>query len=156
MRRLALGLTVAIALQACAVDGLSFVTDDRVRIVQPTPNATIEPPYEFRWTAEDVDGYFVVFFDRSPVRPNETLLAMVPDTDPCRARADCPDTEWLADRNVYVVRHPSLRVDQLPDLRETDREKDRHDLTIVLFDESGRRVGESVFTTEFIVERESR
>jgi hypothetical protein len=60
----------------------------------------------------------------------------------------------LADRGVFVTDEPRLRVDQLPDRRKNDRSNDRHDKVVVLLDDEGRRVGESTFVTEFIVERE--
>lgn len=156
--RLRTVLTTAVAVlfvSGCAVNGLSFVRDTRVRILTPEANETVHLPLEIRWSAEDVDGKFVVFFDRSPMRPGQTLLSLVSKNDPCRAERDCPDIEWLADRDIYVTERTTLRVDRLADRRDTSRARDRHDLTIVLLDNEGRRAGESAFTREFIVDREN-
>lgn len=150
-----LALMLAVVLPACAVTGLSFVQDDRVRIVEPEPNAKLSLPFEVRWDVEGYDGSFAVFIDRSPVKPNQTLEALVPERDTvCRTDPDCPDAEWLADRNVYVTTDTSLMLEHLPDRRENDSTGDRHELTIVLLDEDGRRSGESAFTREFLVERD--
>lgn len=113
-------------------------------------------PFTLDWTARDFNGDFAIFFDRSPMRPGQTLRALVPEDDECRTEPGCPDAAWLADHfmYVYVTSDTSLEVDRLPDGRVNDRDKDRHDVTIVLLDDAGRRVGESAFTTEFIVERE--
>lgn len=148
-------LIAALAIQSCAMQGLSFVQDDRVEILKPEPNATVRLPLEVHWDANDHDGYFAVFFDRTPMRPGQSLRSIVPENDPCRADRRCPDADWLADRNVYVTAGTTLVVERLPDLRDTDRAKDRHDLTIVLLGADGRRAGESAFGTEFIVEREN-
>lgn len=155
--RLAVGplLIGALALPSCGVSGLSFVTDNRVRIVAPTENATVALPLRLTWSARDYGGSFVVLFDRSPMRPNQTLRSLVPEDDPCRTQVDCPDAQWLSERNVYVTDETRLVVENLPDLRgDNDRAKDRHDVTIVLLDEEGQRMGESAFTREFIVERD--
>lgn len=153
--RLALAsITTAALLPGCAFSGLSFVQDERVKIVEPTANATVSLPFEVQWSVEDFDGTFVVFFDRSPMRPDRPLLSLVPDGDPCRVAPDCPGPAWLASRGVYVTAEPALVVDALPDRRSTNRSKDRHELTIVLLDPQGQRVGEAAFVREFIVERE--
>jgi hypothetical protein len=139
---------------ACAVSGLSFVADDRVHIVHPDPNAEVSQPFELDWTASDVDGSFAVFFDRTPMRPGQTLRSIVADGDPCLADASCPDASWLAERNIYVTDSTELTVELLADLRKSNHGEDLHDVTIVLLDEQGRRVGESAFSREFIVRRE--
>jgi hypothetical protein len=140
--------------QGCAVSGLSFAQDRRVRIESPASNDTVELPFEVRWTARDFEGTFVVLFDQSPMRPNQELRSLVPADDPCRAEPDCPNPEWLAERDIYVTSETSVLIDDLPDERSSNRSSDRHQLTIVLLDGAGRRVGESVFVREFIVERD--
>lgn len=152
-RVLGIGLVVAVAIPACAVQGLSFVTDERLTILRPKQNATVSLPLELAWTVEDYDGLFAVFFDRSPMRPNQTLRSLVPSDEPCRSESECPDADWLADRDIYVTDSTRLVVKNLPDRRDNDQSKDRHDLTIVLLSEDGQRIGESVFTKEFVVER---
>lgn len=148
------GIAGSVLASACAVSGLSFVADTRVKILQPEENEEVTVPFTVDWTVDDYDGRFVLFFDRSPMRPGQDLRSLVPERDPCRAEPGCPDEAWLADRNVYVTDANSLVIDAIPDRRDNDRGKDRHELTIVLLDRDGRRAGESAFTREFIVERQ--
>lgn len=145
---------VGLVVQACAVSGLSFEQDDRINLQSPPANETVRLPFEVRWTARDFDGRYVVFFDRSPMRPNQTLRSLVPSNDPCRARTGCPDAAWLAERDIYVTSGTTVRIEALPEERANNRSKDRHRLTVVLLDERGRRAGESAFVREFIVERD--
>lgn len=154
-RRAVATALATLLVSGCAVQGLSFVQDTRVQVIAPRPNETVRLPFAVRWSAADVDGSFAVFFSRSPIRPGQTLRSLVPENDPCRREPRCPDAAWLADRDVYIVDGTSLRVERLPDRRNTNRASDRHDVTIVLLDSEGRRVGESAFTREFIVHRES-
>jgi hypothetical protein len=149
-----LGIAGSVLASACAVSGLSFVADTRVKIHEPEENEKVTVPFTVDWTVDDYDGLFVVFFDRSPMRPGQDLRSLVPEGDPCRVEPNCPDAAWLADRNIYVTDANTLVIEALPDRRDTNRAKDRHDLTIVLLDRDGRRSGESAFTKEFIVERE--
>ena len=152
-RRLVGGVALSLLLGGCATSGLSFVQDDRVTITAPKANTTLKLPFTLRWTSDDVSGTFAVFFDRSPMRPEQTLRDLVSDDDPCNTTTECPDAQWLADRQIYVTSGPTLRVETLPDRRDSARGKDRHDVTIVILDDRGRRAGESAFTREFIVER---
>jgi hypothetical protein len=153
-RRWAWALVPFAMLSGCAVDGLAFVRDDRLDIRSPASDATVRLPFEVRWTAPGVEATYLVLFDRTPMRPNQTLRSLVPSTDPCRTRPGCPDKEWLTDKNMYLTSDTSIRVEDLPEERTTNRAKDRHELTIVLLDSRGRRIGESVFIRDFIVDRE--
>lgn len=148
-------LIVAITLvtSSCAVNGLAFVRDRRIDIETPTVNEKVTFPFEVTWTADGYDGSYAVFFDRSPMRPDQSLRSVVAEDDPCRRMPGCPDEAWLNQRYIFVTDEPRLVIENLPDLRPSKRGQDRHDLTIVLLDEHGRRVGESAFTREFIVER---
>ena len=147
-------LFVALVNSGCAMSNLSFAKDSRIDIAAPHSNETVRLPFEVRWTAEDFDGQFVVFFDQAPIRPNRPLLSLVPEDDSCRAERSCPTADWLRDRNIYVTKGTSILVESLPEQRTTSRAKDHHDLTIVLLDKEGRRLGESAFIREFVVERE--
>jgi hypothetical protein len=138
----------------CSVHGLSFVQDDRVVITEPAGGATISLPFDLEWSSEGFDGSYAVFFDRPPMRPDRTLLSLVPTQDACRTDPACPTVEWLSIRQVYVTHQTALHVEQLPELRASNRAADRHEVTIVLLDEEGRRMGEAAFTRDFIVDRE--
>jgi hypothetical protein len=153
-RRWAWVVGLATLVSGCAVDGLAFVRDDRLDILSPESGATVRLPFEVRWSAPDVDARYLVLFDRTPMRPNRTLQSLVPSDDQCRTRPGCPDEQWLADHDLYLTDETSIRVEDLPEERTNERAKDRHEVTIVLLDSRGRRMGESVFIREFIVDRE--
>lgn len=141
-------------LPGCAVHGLSFKQDDRIAFTSPDGNETVNLPFEVSWTATDYDGRFVLFFDRAPMARNKPLISIVPDHDPCRLEVSCPDDEWLNRRNVYVTAETSVLIETLPDLRDSDHQKDRHEMYLVLLDAEGRRVGEATWVREFVVRRD--
>jgi hypothetical protein len=149
-----LSLASLAVLPACSVSGLAFVQDDRVEVVEPSEGATVRLPFEVRWSVRGFSGSFLVLFDRPPMRPNQPLLSLVPSDDPCRREPSCPDRDWLADRDMYHTEETVVTVENLADRRPEGRGTDRHEVSIVLLDERGRRVGESVFISEFSVERE--
>lgn len=145
---------VVACLSSCAVNGLSFVADDRLTIHTPAENESVGLPFTMAWSVDEFEGQVVLFFDRSPMRPGQDLSSLVPEGDPCRADPACPTADWLADRNIYVTDQDSLIIDSLPDRRDSNSERDRHDVTVVLLNDDGQRSGESAFTKEFIVERD--
>lgn len=150
---LLVALTLTVLTGCDRLEGLSFVQDDRVHIVTPDANEGVEQPVSVRWTATDVDAIYALFFDRAPMRPGQELLSLVPEHDACRTEPVCPTAAWLAERNIYLTDRTSLTVAALPDLRNNNRSKDRHDLVIVLLDRTGKRIGESAFYREFLIER---
>lgn len=154
-RRFLVGVAaMALLGSGCAVNGLSFVEDERVHDLRPRSGETVQLPFELTWSVRDFDGRFGVFVDRAPMKPGRGLDSLVPEDDPCRSDPACPDAKWFADRGVFVVDQPRLPFEVLPDRRKNHRSKDRHEVVIVLLDREGRRVGEATFVTELIVERE--
>lgn len=148
-----LAAACALASSSCAVNGLSFTEDDRVSISHPKAGETVTLPFELAWSAKGVNQRFAVFFNSAPMRPGRDLRSLVSEQDPCRNDPACPTPQWLEGRSVFVTSEPRLRVAALPDRRSNNRSRDRHEASIVLVDEAGRRVGESSFVTEFVVER---
>ncbi len=146
----------ATALAACGVRGLAFRVDTRVDIVAPNDRGEVTLPFTVRWTVRDFDGTFAVFLDRAPQPPGEPVQWFARDDDACRAREGCPDEQYLADRNVFVTADQAFTVDQLRDTATEGRRRELHEVTIVLLDRDGRRVGESAWSVEFQVERDGR
>lgn len=144
---------VALALSGCGSTPLT--ADDRLTITSPAENAEVRLPFRVSWKADGIEGARVaVVFDRSPMAPRRPLLSLVGARDPCRLQPGCPDERWLADNHVHVTDGTEVNVEALPD-RRRGRTRDGHRLTIVLLDEHGRRVGESAFIRNFVVERGS-
>lgn len=153
LRRATLLVALAVLAAACSLDGLSFRRDDRFSWVDPGDGDDVTLPFTLEWEMEDFDGFFGVFFDQTPMRPNVDLLSLVPDGDPCRRQPVCPDLDWLTDHEVFVTAQTSLEVTELTDRSGRGSERDPHEVTIVLLDETGTRTSETVFVRTFIVDR---
>lgn len=158
-------ILLALTLSACGVDGLNFREDDRLQFTSPEHRSTVSLPVTLRWDIEDFEvtgptdetepdaGYFAVFVDRAPQPPGESLSWLVRDDPQCVSDPDCPDGEDLAQLGVYPTDETQLTLDVLQDLSQTNQRF--HEVTVVLLDGHGRRIGESAFAIEFQVDREA-
>ena len=157
------------AVSACGFGtrGLSFTTDDRVEITSPRDRQKLRLPVTIDWTVDDFEvtgpgrgsgdreGYFAVFVDRSPVPPGKTLDHIARDDRSCRPGDGCPDAEYLSARNVYTATETQLVLDTLAKTARDGR-REFHDVTVVLLDPDGRRIGESAWHVRFELERGAR
>jgi hypothetical protein len=154
-----------LATAGCGVSGLSFVQDDRLSIVQPDDRDTVDLPMTVRWTIEDFRvtgrtgralkdaGYFGVFVDRAPQAPGKTVESLASDDAGCKVDPNCPNEDYFATRGVFTTDDTELTIDFLPELTRGDN-RDFHELTVVLLNGEGERIGESAFQVEFEVARE--
>lgn len=154
--RLALGaaLVSLVAVSACGTSGLAFKQDKRVDIVAPRDRAKVKLPVEISWTAKNVNEGFAVLVDQAPPRPGRTLGSIFHGTDTCRGkegRALCEQTSFLNQRNVFRTTENRFVVDQVPRLIGNDRKRQFHDVTLILVDSHGRRVGESAWSVQIEV-----
>lgn len=150
----------------CSLSGLSFVQDDRVTITAPEDRAQVRLPVTVRWDVEGFEvtgrtgraekdaGYFGVFVDRAPPPPGHELEWLLRDDTVCAANPDCPDKEYLAARDIYSTTETSIVIDQVPEPARGERSRQFHEVTVVLLDGTGRRIGESAFSVEFELPRE--
>ncbi len=156
-RRTALVVALAVtALAGCGVRGLAFREDTRVDIVAPADREVVALPVTVRWTVRDFGGTFAAIVDGSPQPPGEPLGWFARNDDSCRASDGCPDEEYLANRRVFVTPEREFTVVRLPDTEIDGRRREFHEVTVVLLDGEGRRVGESAWSVEFQVERDER
>jgi hypothetical protein len=164
-------LAVVVALigagMGCRTEGLAFRADERIEIVSPRDRSTVKLPVDLRWTVEDFratgrdgsdttdSGYFGVFLDTSPIPPGETLDYVARGDVSCRKSAGCPDERYLAERGIRTTTATSMRLETLRDNRPIDRPSapDDHEITIVLLNGQGERIGESAFKVEFRLDR---
>jgi hypothetical protein len=160
------GIGLVLALSGCAINGLSFRIDDRLQILRPADREAVSLPLTIEWDISDFEvtgpdgsddphrGYFGVFVDRAPQPPNETVEWFAKDDESCRPADGCPDEQYLADRGVHTTTDTEFVIETLPPppTDQADR-RELHEVTIVLLDGSGRRIGESAFTAEFEVQR---
>ena len=168
MRRVAAGLFCVVTLfSGCRLSDLSFKADERVEITDPAQRATVKLPFELSWTVKDFkvtgedgtssddQGFFAVMLDTSPMPPGQSLKYFARDDESCTSSPGCPDTQYLADRNIFTTESTHFSVETLSDDRPPDRPsaQDTHDITIVLLNGKGERIGESAFRRRVIVDR---
>ena len=156
IRTAALAAVIASVASACSLSGLSFRQDDRLTFVAPEDRAEVTLPLTVRWSVDDFEvgpgaGSFAVFVDRAPQPPGKPLEHLARDDESCELSPTCPDDQWYADRYVFPTTQTQLRLERLP-ARSDDR-REFHEVTVVLLDDRGRRVGETAWTLEFQVKR---
>jgi hypothetical protein len=165
--RCAVSLTCAAALAATTGCGphlsqLSFRVDKRLHFVTPKDRTLVHTPFTVSWTMRDFTvsapspgptdkdvGYFAIFVDRAPIRPGQSLKSLAKDDPSCRLNPKCPDAGYLALRQIYTTTSPSVTLDQVSSLTDTGDKTQLHDVTVVLLDTSGHRIGESAWHLTF-------
>jgi hypothetical protein len=154
--RAGLGAVCVAALTAsgCAFTGIDLVQDTRLTLQSPKDGATVTLPVTVSWRANEQiapghDVSYAVFVDKAPVRSGHTLRDVVPSRDKsCKRDPACPDLDYLARHDVYVVTAPRVRVPRVPDAGE--KRQAHRIIVIVLVD--GRRDGEGAFSRTVYVE----
>ena len=139
-------LGLALLATSCASGDLAFVQDERLEILEPPQRVKVTLPVTVRWRIEGFEstgedgrsdptaGSFAVFVNRTPVPPGEPLSWLAREDRRCKAIPGCPDEVYLADRNAY-------------------KGHETHEVTIVLLDGRGRRIGESAWHVTFFYDR---
>lgn len=141
-RKLVAMLTCLLAMSTMTGCNLLFRQDHRITITQPADFATVSSVVTVQWTAVDFtpprDGQFAVFVDRDPMPPGATIGYFAPNDH----------------FNIFVQSSTSLRLDSshlVPTAGTQSAERNHHDVTVVLLDLSGARIGETSGFTEFTV-----
>ena len=157
MKRAALVLALVLLANGCATRGIAFRQDDRLSFVAPDDRAEISLPVTVQWKVDDfdvpTDGSYAVFVDRAPQPSGKTLDWLARNDDACRSATTCPDASWFNQRNVYPTTNTSMKIERLP--ARSDNRREFHEVTVVLVDRNGRRIGETGWTLEFQVKRKS-
>lgn len=153
--RRAFALALCLVLSGCSVDGLQFREDDRLRILNLPDRSTIEVPFELKFTFDDSlspDGVaaFGILIDWTPPPPGDSLASLLDDDPACQGPQGCPDG-YLERNRIIITTDTTYLMDNVP--VGTDRQERRsfHEVTIVLVDADGRRVGEAAAFTRFRV-----
>lgn len=159
-------LILLVAAPACGVRGLDFVKDERLTITAPRDRAEVTLPLTVRWKVRDFEvtgpdgrarpdaGYFGVFVDRAPQSPQRTLESLAEDDPLCEGNPSCPDEAFLANLNVHSTTDTTFEIERLPAPGSAaPRRREFHEVTIVLLNGTGARIGESAFTIQFEVKR---
>jgi hypothetical protein len=158
LRTVVVAVVLAVA-PACGVSGLSFVQDDRVDIIRPEDRSEVRLPVSVRWTVEDFEvgpgqGSFGVFVDRAPPPSGKTLAWLFRGDSGCKGSAArvCATPEFLGQRNVFETTRTAFTVEQVNQLTGSQAGRQLHEVTVVLLDRSGRRVGEGAWSVQFEVQ----
>ncbi len=164
LRTCAVSAGLLLLASACAPNGLAFVQDKRLEIVSPKARTTVELPVTVRWRVEGFRitgpdgrtstdaGYFGVFVDTTPIPPGKTLAWVARDDPSCTSTPGCPDETYLADHRTYQTVETEITFDLLPFL-DAHAGHENHEVTIVLLDGTGHRIGESAWYVTFVYER---
>lgn len=100
--------------------------------------------------ASDDRGYFALFVDRAPVRPGQTLLAVADKS--CRTTPGCFDAQYLANKEVYATRATTFTIQQVQSI-DSYQKIQLHEVTVVLLDTAGHRIGENAWYIDFRLPR---
>ena len=145
---------------------LQFKQDHRLQFTTPDDYAFVEPPFTVEWTMEDFEvlpagsgeppsedaGYFAVFVDQAPIKPGRTLEDVAGRDEACKNDPRCPDKRYLEAKAVYVTHQPRLDLELVPQLN-TKEKIQNHQLTVILLDSTGHRIGEYAWYLNFKAEK---
>jgi hypothetical protein len=139
-------------MSACGAVPRQVVADSRVTIVSPAELAIVQTPVELRWTTSGsaAGTRYAVFVDVRPMRPDQSLRALVPSGDPCRRIPGCPDVSWLAARGIFITSADHVEIPALPTLGGVVGAMNPvvHQVSVVPIDGSGHRIGERIYTVD--------
>ena len=158
----------AVLASGCGVSGLNFKDDKRLSFVTPGDRAEVRLPVTIEWTVSDFDvtgpdgsarrdaGSFGVYIDRTPQPPGEKQEWLVRNDQMCKNDPSvCSNTDFLAQRDVHTTTETSFMIERLPlPSGNAQRRREFHDVTIVLLNGRGERIGESAFVRQFEVDRD--
>ncbi|MGI8608470.1 MAG: hypothetical protein ACR2MY_04465 [Candidatus Dormibacteria bacterium] len=141
-RLLTISLLCGVGILTSGCGPLLFRQDHRLAIQSPHDRSTVRAPLNIHWSARDfaspADGHFAVFLDRDPQPPGESL-EYFPKAD--------------RSQGIFVVAATSLRIDTFQrDFSLPKSDQNLHDVTVILLDRNGRRIGESAAFAQFRVQ----
>lgn len=155
----AVAVTAAVLMAGCSLSNLQFIKDNRLHFISPAARQLVATPVTVRWsiTGFRVEkpassppstdaGYFAIFVDRAPIQPGQNLLSLADRS--CRDTPGCFNAQYLADRNVYTTTTDSFTIPQVPSLNSYENVQ-VHEVTIVLMNTVGQRIGESAWYLDF-------
>jgi hypothetical protein len=161
-------VTFVVVASGCGVRGLNFKDDKRLEFIAPGDRAEVRLPVTVRWTVSDFDatgadgsqrrnaGSFGVYIDRTPQPPGEQQEWLVRNDQMCKNDATlCANVDFLAQRDVHTTTDTSFLIERLPlPSGDAERRREFHEVTIVLLNGRGERIGESAFVRQFEVNRD--
>jgi hypothetical protein len=149
------GLIAALAAGGCAHAPL-FVANKSLRIASPKPMAVVAAPVQVSWQTAELPAratQFLVFVDTPPIHPGQSLRALASGDPSCVPKAGCPNAEYLAARDIFLTSRHSVSIPFVAALSGLEGHDALaiHQLTVILLDARGARVGEYAYTMQFRV-----
>jgi hypothetical protein len=145
-------LVVAGLVSSCSLDGLDFVRDDRLHLEGLDDRDETDLPIELTWQLDggfrDDEAAFAVIVDRTPPRPGHSLASLLDDDPACAGPQGCPDG-YLERNRLYVTTDTSIVIDDVVEGTARQEARGFHEVTIVLVDTDGVRVGELAEAVRF-------
>lgn len=139
------GLALLVGASGCATDGLDFVRDDRLDVSGLDDREETDQPITLTWTLEGGfvgdEAAFAVIVDRTPPRPGRSLESLFDDDPACSGPQGCPDG-YLERNRLYVTTDTTVVIDGVAEGTARQESRGFHEVTIVLVDTDGVRVGE--------------
>ena len=136
-----------------------------MHFVYPHNRQKVTLPITVRWTVDQFNvtgptataaeraGYFAVLVDRSPQPPGQPLTWFARNDRSCRRVATCRDTAYLNRHDVYPTTDTTFPLSAVRAPPSGSKGKNLHDVTVVLLDGTGRRLGETAFNLTFELPR---
>ena len=164
MRARALLGSLLLLAGACTTEGLAFIEDRRVEITGPEYRELLQLPVTVDWDVVDEsledrlgsDVSFGVYVDVDPQPPGESLEYFARDDVQCRRSPGCPDARYFGQRGIHTTTDSEITFNALPIAPGVDVDRgdpDFHEVTLVLLDADGKRIGESAWAIIFEVQR---
>jgi hypothetical protein len=158
-RAAALMVVLAVFASGCALRGLAFVKDSRLALVGFPDRSHIVLPHDVTWrfTGALADPAtappgapvaFAVLVDWTPPPPGRSLASLLASDPTCRRTGGCP-AGYLARNRIYVTTDTTFHLANVSTGTDRNERRSFHELTVVLVDASGRRVGETAASTRF-------
>ena len=164
----ALACACIVLLSSCGYSGLNFRQDERLEFTTPEDRAEVRLPVTVSWEVSDFEvtgpdgsrrddaGYFGVYVDRAPQPPSRTQAWLMREDSRCKQTPGCPDKAYLEQAHIYTTQDLSFAIDRLPQpSSDAPRRREFHEVTIVLLNGRGERIGESAFIRQFEVDRDA-
>ena len=129
--------------------------------MHPNERAKVKLPATVQWTVKDFAvgpgaGSFGVFVDRAPQPSGKQLAWLVRGERGCAGAgaANCAKPDFLAQHEIFQTKATSFRVDQVNRLTGSEAGRQFHEVTVVLLDADGTRVGEGAWSVQFEVKQQ--
>ncbi|MCU1602809.1 MAG: hypothetical protein JWO22_3518 [Frankiales bacterium] len=147
--RTALLAATATAVSITGCSGLEFRQDRRLSFTSPKADALTTVPVKLSWSMKDYatgpdSAQYAVFVDTAPIKVGQTVRSLVP---PNTAAGSVEPL--LNAKNIYRTPATSIILKSIPDIAYDTDKRQRHTVTIVLLDASGKRESESAWTRSF-------